>query len=296
MTVTHAFSSDLITKAVEAIVGNRPVYTSLLDFYGQIFVAQEESKGTIQLDPIIISDKILSVKLKEKLPLINLPDFKIEPDAAFTLFNRLCRMAADANPKLAESGRIIIDAMRGEQLDPQSLFTGLLDGDDAVFETTAGKIGADKRMLAFITYSSINPSIALSAEQLSTYLKADIPWKQAYCPVCGSPAAISTLENDGQRFLFCGFCRHQWSAPRLFCPFCSNADRHSLHYFYSDEEKEYRVDVCDGCRKYIKTVDIRKTDRPVYLPLEQVSTLHLDLKARELGLESGARLFLELSP
>ena len=59
-----------------------------------------------------------------------------------------------------------------------------------------------------------------------------------------------------------------------------------MSYFYSEEEKEYRVDVCDGCGKYIKTVDIRKTDRLLYPPLEQVSTLHLDIQAREKGLKS----------
>jgi hypothetical protein len=36
----------------------------------------------------------------------------------------------------------------------------------------------------------------------------------------------------------------------------------------------------------VKTVDGRKLARPVYPPLEQVATLHLDLKAAEAGYES----------
>jgi FdhE protein len=54
-------------------------------------------------------------------------------------------------------------------------------------------------------------------------------------------------------------------------------------YLYSDEEKEYRVDACGSCRSYIKTVDTRVLNRPSYPPLEQVASLHLDLKAAEAG-------------
>jgi len=63
-------------------------------------------------------------------------------------------------------------------------------------------------------------------------------------------------------------------------------DDQSLHYFFSEQEEDWRVDVCDGCKKYIKTLDTRKVTRPVYFPLEQITSLHLDLKAREMGYES----------
>ncbi|RPJ13122.1 MAG: formate dehydrogenase accessory protein FdhE, partial [Deltaproteobacteria bacterium] len=45
----------------------------------------------------------------------------------------------------------------------------------------------------------------------------------------------------------------------------------------------YRVDACDSCRKYLKTVDTRVLNRRVYPALEQVASLHLDLKAAEAG-------------
>jgi len=40
-------------------------------------------------------------------------------------------------------------------------------------------------------------------------------------------------------------------------------------------------------KKYVKTVDTRKIDRFFYPPLEQIATLHLDMKANETGLERG---------
>ena len=56
------------------------------------------------------------------------------------------------------------------------------------------------------------------------------------------------------------------------------------------QKKGYRVDVCDQCRKYMKTVDTRETRHVIHAPLEQVSTLHLDFKAQEMGFESGIQL------
>ena len=58
---------------------------------------------------------------------------------------------------------------------------------------------------------------------------------------------------------------------------------------YVDEkgEKEFRVDLCDNCKKYLKALDSRETERKIYPPLEQISSLHLDYKANEMGYESG---------
>ena len=66
-----------------------------------------------------------------------------------------------------------------------------------------------------------------------------------------------------------------------------------MNYFFSEEEEDYRVYVCDQCKKYIKTVDIRKTKRPVCLFVEEITTLHLDMLAQEQGLKSGTPLWLQ---
>jgi len=67
------------------------------------------------------------------------------------------------------------------------------------------------------------------------------------------------------------------------CVYCGNEDVGQQHYFFSDEEKEYRVNLCDSCHSYIKMVDLRQMNRIFYPGLEFVSTLHLDMQAREKG-------------
>jgi FdhE protein len=294
MTTNQGLSADQIQTAVETIKRNRPAYGSLLDFYGQVFSAQEESKNSVQLDPVLIADEVLSAKRQERLPLIDLAEFKIDITPAAELFHKLCRISEKADSEMVSSVLTIGEALNSNQLDLETLFKAILEVDDAFFETTAKRIGVAGQALAFLTYSSINPCIVMCAEQLSTYLKTDTPWKEGYCPVCGCLPAVSALEDEGGRFLFCSFCWHRWQAPRVRCPFCGNADNQKLHYFFDEKEKEYRVDVCDSCNKYIKTVDTRKIDRPLYPPLEQVSTLHLDIIAREKGLESGSHLPIDV--
>ncbi|MDY6954045.1 MAG: formate dehydrogenase accessory protein FdhE, partial [Thermodesulfobacteriota bacterium] len=92
----------------------------------------------------------------------------------------------------------------------------------------------------------------------------------------------------------CSFCGHEWRTHRLCCPFCENRDQKTMHYFFSDEEKDCRVDVCDQCKRYVKTIDTRKMKRPMHPYVEQISTLHLDMLAREKGLESGIPLWLQI--
>ncbi len=49
------------------------------------------------------------------------------------------------------------------------------------------------------------------------------------------------------------------------------------------EEQEYRVELCESCRTYLKQVDSRAAGRPLYPPLEHVVTLHLDLAIQKKG-------------
>jgi len=288
-----ALTSEHIKEAVKALKSLRPVYKNMLDFYEKIFTAQENIKGQIQIEPIIISDEMLSVKAKEQFPLINVSDFIIDSKASRLLLIQICNIAKEVEGDMAASATALSKAIETETIDPDALFYSLFEGGASFFEKTAGKFKIDKNALAFITYSSIKPSLNICAGQLSTYLDKESTWEKGYCPVCGSMPGLSMFIGEGERFLFCSFCWHQWSSRRLYCPFCDNKDSKTLNYFYSEEEKEYRVDLCDSCKKYIKTIDTRETERYIYPPLEAVSTLHLDIKAQEKGFESGVALGLK---
>jgi len=294
MKVNFALTSDQVKRAIKAVKKNKPVYAEILEFYGRMFAAQQESVSRLQMEPLQIPEDVRSLKAREKFPLIEINQFAYDKIESGRLFISICRLTHEANPKLADAAQRILNAV-DDSVSPEALFTALLSGDEAFFENISAALEIEKQVLGFITYNSLKPSLCTCADQLASYLNQSEPWLQGYCPVCGSAPMLSILEDEGARSLTCSFCWHKWSVKRLYCPFCENSDSKLLHYLFSEEEKDVRVDLCDNCKKYIKTVDTRRADRLIYPPLEQISTLHLDIKAREEGFEAGVKLFLEKS-
>jgi FdhE protein len=289
MTLNFALTTDQIKTSVEALKIKRPVYADMLDFYGSIFDAQEESKSRTQIHPVQISEEMRSVKAREKLPLIEINDFTLDENESGRLFSVICNLAKEGNPKLAVDAETILNAM-DKVIKPVELFSGLLSGEDALYLRIADELNIAGSTLSFISYNSLKPSLSTCADQLSFYLSKDEPWLKGYCPICGSPPILSILKSGGDRALICSFCWHPWSVKRAYCPFCENRDGQTQQYFYHEGEKEFRVDLCDSCKKYVKTLDSRETERMIYPPLEQISSLHLDFKAKELGYRSGIQL------
>ncbi len=286
MTGYTALSADEIEKAVEVVKELRPAYTTLLDYYKQIFMAQEDSARRLDIEPIEIPKNKLSIKLKEGFPLINMSEFVIDESASEELFERLCRIALNASEIMPDSVQKIVKAMENGGIVLSHLFKNLLDENDEYFENMADKLQIEDKVLVFLAYHGIKPSVSVCSQQLSNYLVSSNSPGKGRCPVCGNLPGISMLEDDGGRSLFCSFCRHGWHVQRIFCPFCEDESSKEQNYFYSEEEPGYRVDTCDKCNKYIKTIDTRELDRRPDPEIEQVSTLHLDMKAEEMGFES----------
>ncbi|MEE4261097.1 MAG: formate dehydrogenase accessory protein FdhE [Desulfobacteraceae bacterium] len=289
MTINFALTTAQISDAVETIKMTKPVYADMLDFYGKIFKAQEMSKSRIQIQPLQISEEILTVKARDKFSLIEIKEFLYDEIEAGKLFCVICQHAKDANPKLADDAETILNAV-DNVIKPGELFSGLLAGGDALYQKLAAELKVGGSTLGFCSYNSLKPSLEMCADQLTPYLNKEEPWLKGYCPICGGPPILSILKSGGDRALICSFCWHPWSVKRVYCPFCENRDGQTQQYFYHEGEKEFRVDLGDCCKKYAKTLDSRETERMIYPPLEQISSLHLDFKAKELGYRSGIQL------
>ena len=291
MNTSPAFSPEQIHAAAQALLRLRPAYKELLWFYEKIFMVQEASKSSLDLEPVQVSSELRAIKLREKLPLVDVSDFSFDPRSARDLLLKVCGIIQSHNREMADAARAIVRGLDNE-IEPFVFFSSLLKGDDAYFDKTAAALETDKNALAFVAYNSLKPSVALCAEQLSGYLKDLFGWEKGYCPVCGNFPGLAVLDHDGRRLLYCSFCWTSWPAKRNFCPFCEKTGGSNLHTFYSEQEKDLRVDVCDDCKKYLKTVDTRATERIIYPPMEQIASLHLDINARQKGYDSGVELVL----
>ncbi len=280
-------ASERIKAAAKSLRKIRPEYGGILDFFEKLFLAQEDIKGRIDLDPPVIPDEILRIKRKEHFPLIGMNEFSVDREAAEELFRTIWKLIGEARSQMSYMAMDIDQSISNGGLDPEKLIGAVLEGDDAFLEMTANELKVDKQVLGFLIYTAIKPSIELGAEQLAGYLEPESEWPRGVCPVCGNYPGFATLEGDrGRLHFFCSFCWHKWPSKRLFCPFCETRDDSGFRYFYSESEPEYRVYVCDKCKKYVKTLDVRALGRPMHPPLETIAALHLDMKAKEEGLES----------
>jgi len=282
MNLSPEYTPEAVRHTAEGIIAARPSYRELITFYGRIFAAQEEARPRVRLELIHLGEDLVRIKRREKMPLVMASEMVFDPQVSADLLEELCRIAIDCGSELASAARILSD----QQEKVTALFGPFLKAQESAVIDGAVALGIEPKSLAFFLYHCLRPSLCSCAAQLAVYLDPTPSGEQGYCPVCGSPPAIAWLEGEGQRYLFCSFCWQKWPLNRALCPFCGSRNQEGLFYLYSEEEKEYRVDACDSCRKYIKTVDTRVLSRPCYPPLEQVASLHLDFKASEAGYNS----------
>ncbi|MBF0229895.1 MAG: formate dehydrogenase accessory protein FdhE [Desulfamplus sp.] len=318
--VANCITLEQIKKSASSLKVLRPAYKEFIDFYEEFFIAQEEAKTQIDLDEIVISPTPAPLPNGEgqnnylesyTIPLITTSDFVIFPNQAELLFEKLCKIAEDkGSPSLSGAAEKIAlllfsNSSQVESYDQtesynqiesykkiESIFKALLDNDHKILEITAQSLELNKEALTFLGFAAISPYIQICAAHLSQYLKPDsqiksaqekLLWNKGYCPICGTSPQMGYFNQNGDKYLICSFCQHSWKTSRMGCPLCENREKGKQHYFFNEEEKEYRVDLCDKCGKYIKVIDLREMTRDFYPPLEMLCTLHLDMQATEKG-------------
>lgn len=130
--------------------------------------------------------------------------------------------------------------------------------------------------------AALQPYLEWAAEQVMPHVD-QAHWKRGYCPVCGGAPDFATLDADaGARRLLCSRCNSQWLYRRVGCPFCSTITHTNLAY-YPSQDKVYRLYVCQECQHYLKTLDLRETNRAVLLPVERITTVAMDAAAQQEG-------------
>lgn len=107
-------------------------------------------------------------------------------------------------------------------------------------------------------------------------------WQKASCPGCGQEPALASLAPDSRdRLLYCSLCAAQWPCDWRTCIFCGNQESR-FSYIFAEADPARRADLCQTCRRYLKTVVTSRLPHPLYLPLEEFVTVDLDtLLARD---------------
>jgi FdhE protein len=258
----------------------RPGYGAILDFYVKVKEAQAASRVSLLVDPSKVKKNGKGPGVEEKIFLIEKEDLPIDGEASIDLFRTLCRLGSAANPHISEQVAKIDRTLLEGIMDLKELL--IKSGNEQMIEQTAAKAGLDKQVLSFLIRSSTRPSIEAGREQLRE--KLDLrSWRESHCPVCGSPPALSLLNGEGGlRYSLCSYCGCQWRIDRLSCSVCGSKEQGALQYFSGEGEEAHRIDLCDACHHYIKTIDYRSLEGSDPF-LEDLATLHLDVVAAQKG-------------
>lgn len=105
------------------------------------------------------------------------------------------------------------------------------------------------------------------------------------CVVCGDRPVVAVLREHGhgaRRSVVCGFCLAEWVVPRVECVWCGETRFDKLSNYRADEFPTARIDTCESCRTYIKTIDLARDGTAVPV-VDDLATLALDLWARQQG-------------
>jgi len=276
------FKEDFLElkNRIQQIKKKRPGYREILDFYQKVREAQDSIKASLKIKPILLRKEWKELLAKEGFSLIQKEDFPLDIEASVKLFQALCQIGKEVNPHMAEQVGKIKEALDNKKIDLKKLLKkGVMEQR---IEQMADESGVNKKVFSFLMQGSTRPSIEAGMEQLRSELDPET-WLKGYCPMCGSLPSLSLLKEEvGKRYLLCSYCGYQWRIDRLFCPFCNNKEQESLQYFCGEGEEAYRIDLCEKCHQYIKTIDYRNLEEsdPV---LEDLATLHLDILASQKG-------------
>jgi len=107
------------------------------------------------------------------------------------------------------------------------------------------------------------------------------------CPFCGGAPTVACRraesDSDGSaRSLVCGLCALEWSFQRIQCPACFTESPEHLPSYASDSHAAARIEACETCRRYVKSIDLKTEPRAVP-EIDDLVSLSLDLWALEQG-------------
>jgi FdhE protein len=148
------------------------------------------------------------------------------------------------------------------------------------------RAGINRGLLTFVLNSGLRPFLRAQAEALAP-LVDDASWYRGYCPICGGVPDMGALEkSNGRRRLLCSRCDSEWTFRRVGCPFCGNEELGQLAHYPSDDNV-YRLSVCERCRCYLKTIDLREVAGEHPLAAERILTAGMDGAAERMGYRGG---------
>jgi len=262
-TQTGGTEYDARIRRAERLSSEHTFAAEFLDFYKRVAAFQKTLCANIAASSGAKSRSAPAAELRDPLDLtVLLPHFR----------GFLSTIEQHAPPALAKS------AHQMSLLPSDSWLTGL----EAYWEH-AGKYDQQVGALAqFLARAFLQPYAEFRAAQTP---RAPQVVTVRICPLCGSRPLMGVLRvegDSGKRFLLCSFCSQEWEFRRIHCPTCGEEAEGKLPVYVAEQLPHIRVEACDTCKFYLRTVDLTKDGHAIPL-VDDLAAIPLTLWAHEHG-------------
>ena len=186
-------------------------------------------------------------------------------------------------PKMRADLGTVRSALASGELDPEQCLVGILTSRKDEVGRLTKRLGVTLEGLTFAVRQIARPLIERRSENLAPLVQ-DLRWPKGYCPICGSPPGLSLLRgSEGQRWLRCSLCAHEWRFARLVCPLCEHEGPKQMELYFVAGSEHDRAEVCHACKCYLLSVDLRQRAHEFVPDVAEIGLLHLDMLAQEKG-------------
>ena len=121
------------------------------------------------------------------------------------------------------------------------------------------------------------------AEYLASRGNVAVDAAAATCPFCNARPVVGVLRTEGdggKRWLLCSLCSTEWQFRRVLCPGCGEESKDKLPIYTATEFPAARVDACDTCQTYLKSIDLTKDGHAIPV-VDEIATVALNIWADE---------------
>jgi len=255
-----------------------------IQLYRQLLRLQSQAGSQIITPKPKLAKNVISKRLSQGIPLLSFEDWSLDWEKVQGLLQEVIRIIAQDSPDTATEVKTLGNVLSEKDV-LEEVVRAWYEGSSLV--PIAARLGIGSELLGLVAAAAVKPFLTVYSEVLLPKVDQE-SWRRRYCPVCGGKADFAYLDEErGSRWLLCSRCDAEWIFQRLECPHCGCQDQNALSYF-SDDKGLYRLYVCEQCKRYLKTIDLRQAKSEVLMPLERLLTYEFDLQAREDGYRSFA--------
>jgi FdhE protein len=274
----------------DALVMARPDLEPAVALQRQLIGLVVDLAQTIEhgrLPRLSLPPRYLAAKLSRGVPALAGEPIPLPVAALRPTLVRLCEtLSAGGAGEAADRIRASIEETR---MDAASLLSASLARDQMAIRTGAAHRGLAADLLWLVAELAVSPFAHALQRALLTpgcddagLASALATWNRGYCPACGSWPALAEVAS-GHRVLRCSFCAFAWELRDYSCVHCGEEGEKFVTAVPNAERTDRRLELCDGCRAYLKTVDVPALSPFPLIAIADLETMDLDLAAMERG-------------